>query len=283
MRMGRFATLETIRRLDPVKDHERIVFLSTCYEFPFDTTRALEFALFRTFAVPSVSALLDRTGEFAARAQKRYDDTDILVSELMEHGYSSARGLAAVRRINQLHGRFDISNDDFRYVLSTFVYEPIRWNARYGWRLMCEQERLGMFYFWREVGRLMSIRDVPEDYAAFEHFNTEYEREHVRPAATNHRVGGATREMFVGWAPWLARPLARHAIHALMDDELLEAFEFPRPSKWFQGLVRGALRMRGGLVRWLPPRRRPRLRTEMRRSLYPTGYRIEELGPPATH
>jgi hypothetical protein len=205
--MGRFATLEEIRRLDPVKDHERIVFLSTCFDFPFDTTRALEFALFRTFAVPSVSSLLDRTGEFAQRAQKRYDDTDILVSELMEYGYSSPRGQAAVRRINQLHGPFNISNDDFQYVLSTFIYEPIRWNARYGWRLMCEQERLAMFHFWREVGRLMNIRGVPDDCDAFERFNVEYERQHVRPADTNHRVG-APAEMFVSWAPWLTQPLA---------------------------------------------------------------------------
>jgi hypothetical protein len=35
-------------------------------------------------------------------------------------------------RINQMHGRFSISNDDFLYVLSTFVYEPIRWNERLG-------------------------------------------------------------------------------------------------------------------------------------------------------
>src|ERR1041384_6204039 len=127
--MSRFAILNEIRRLDPVRDHQRIVYLTTCYEFPFDTTRALEFALFRTFCVPSVSAVLDRSGEFVLRSQKRYDDTDLIVSELMEYGYDSERGRAALRRMNQIHGRFAISNDDFLYVLSTFVFETIRWNA----------------------------------------------------------------------------------------------------------------------------------------------------------
>src|SRR3954454_12803818 len=117
--------LAEIRRLDAVADHQRIVYLSCCYEFPFDTTRALEFALFRTFCVPSISALLDRTGEFGARAQKRYDDTDLIVSELMEWGYDSGRGTRALRRMNQLHGRFVIANEDFQYVLSTFVFERI--------------------------------------------------------------------------------------------------------------------------------------------------------------
>jgi hypothetical protein len=34
--------LEEIQSLDPVRDHQRIVHLDACYEFPFDTTRALE-------------------------------------------------------------------------------------------------------------------------------------------------------------------------------------------------------------------------------------------------
>src|SRR3954454_22236350 len=120
--MSRLAILNEVRSLDPVQDHQRIVFLTTCFEFPFDTTRALEFALYRTYCVPSIAALLDRTGEFAQRAQKRYDDTDIIVSELMEWGCDSPRGRAALRRMNQIHGRFDIANDDFLYVLSTFVF-----------------------------------------------------------------------------------------------------------------------------------------------------------------
>ena len=36
--------------------------------------------------------------------------------------------------MNRIHGRFEISNEDFVYVLSSFVFEPIRWNARFGWR-----------------------------------------------------------------------------------------------------------------------------------------------------
>lgn len=78
--MARNAILKEIQPLDPKKDHERIVFLSTCYDFSFDTTRALEIALFRTFCVPSISGFLDRTGEFWQRTQKRYDETDILVA-----------------------------------------------------------------------------------------------------------------------------------------------------------------------------------------------------------
>ena len=110
--MSKRTFLNSIRQLDPERDHLEIVYLDTFHEFPWDTTRSLEFALFRTFAVPSIGGLLDRTGEFAQRPQKRYDDTDLILSEILEHGYDSERGRAALRRMNRLHGRFDISNQD---------------------------------------------------------------------------------------------------------------------------------------------------------------------------
>src|SRR5206468_2819286 len=200
-------------------------------------------------------------------------------SELMEWGYDSDRGKRALRRMNQLHGRFAIANEDFLYVLSTFVYEPIRWNQRFGWRPMCEQERLGYFFFWREVGRRMNIKRLPSDYNSFERFNQDYEQKHYRFTEANQRVGAATRELFVSWFPRFLAPVVRSAIYAVLDEPLLVAFGFPRPSRLMRWLVPAALRLRGGVVRFFPPRRRPRLRTAMRHRTYPGGYTIEQLGP----
>ena len=42
--MGRFDILHEIERLDPVRDHQRIVHLSFGYEFPWDSVRSLEIA-----------------------------------------------------------------------------------------------------------------------------------------------------------------------------------------------------------------------------------------------
>jgi hypothetical protein len=145
---------------------------------------------------------------------------------------------------------------------------------------MCPEERLGMFHFWREVGRRMNIREVPESYEAFEAFNVAFERERFRFAESNRRVGEATRDLFLSWFPAPLRPLARPAIYALMDDPLIEAFGFPAPSPGVRRLVHGLLRLRARALRWAPPRRRPRLRTEMGRPTYPRGYQIDQLGPP---
>jgi hypothetical protein len=229
--------------------------------------------------VPSVAALLDSTGEFAHRAQKRYDDTDLILSTIVEQGYDSLEGRRAVRRMNQIHGRFQITNDDFLYVLSSFVHEPIRWNARFGWRPLVEKERLATFHFWRAVGHLMAIREIPEDYDELERFNVEYERRHFRRTAEAERVGRSTRDMFLAWFPSLPKRLGAPAIYALMDDRLLDAFGFPRPPRTVRAAVEGALRARGHLVRALPPRRRPRMRTRRRTRTYGRNWELEELGP----
>ena len=57
-----------IAGLDPERDYERIVFLLSYQLFQWDVERALEFALLNTYAIPSISGLLARTGEFTRRA-----------------------------------------------------------------------------------------------------------------------------------------------------------------------------------------------------------------------
>lgn len=279
MRESRY--LREIRRLDPVADHSRVVYLDTCFEFPWDTTRALELALFRTFAVPSIAALLDASGEFGRAPQKRYDDTDLILSTIVERGYDSEEGKRAIRRMNRIHGRFEISNDDFLYVLSSFVFEPIRWNARFGWRPLLETEKLATFEFWREVGRRMAIKEIPESYAELEAYNGDYERRHFGRTEHSERVGRATRDMFLAWFPWLPRRLGTRAIYALMDDPLLDAFGFPHPSRAVRRAVEASLRARGRVVALLPPRRRPRLRTRRRTRTYGREWQLEALGPPS--
>ncbi len=255
--MFRSPVLPEILSLDPQRDNQRIVFLCTRIDFPFDTVRALELALFRTFGSPRISSLLDRTGAFAHAAQKRYDDTDIIISEIMDFGYDSPRGLAAIRRMNQLHGRFDIPNEDFLYVLSTFILEPIRFNHQFGWRELTSHERLAMFYFWREVGHRMGIRDIPATFESFESFSQDYESRYFVPDPSNNRVGAATRGVFESWFPRPLRPLVRASIHALLDDAILGAFIFPRPSCLTRALLTAPLKLRSLLLRFLPRRQKP--------------------------
>ncbi|SHG87621.1 oxygenase MpaB family protein [Streptoalloteichus hindustanus] len=281
--VDRYGWLRRIVSLDPERDHQEIVRISSGFEFPWDYRKALEFALFRTYCTPSVSALLDATGEFAHRPQKRYDDTAILMAELAEHGYDSDRGRQALRVINRMHGRYVISDEDMRYVLSTFVYEPVRWVERFGWRPLTDHERLAAFHFYREVGRRMGIREIPDSYEEFERFNVEYERAHFRYGETNRHIGQYTVDLFVSWFPRPLRPLVRRCVVAMLDEPVRKSFGFRPAPAWLRRLVPAALRARSAVVRLLPPRRSSRLAHDRHNRTYPgypTGYTIAELGAP---
>jgi hypothetical protein len=267
-----------IERLDPARDFERISFLSTNYDFPWDVEKSLDLAFFKTYASPAISALLDRTGEFAARGQKRYDDTRLILAEFLDHGLDSERGRTAQRLMNRMHHRFAIANEDYLYVLSAMILEPMRWNARFGWRPYTAHERLAHFHFWSAIGRRMAIRDLPETLEAMERFNVAYERERFRYAASNRAVADATLAVFARWYPAPLRPLIRLFVQALLDDAVLDAFRYRRPSRAARAVVFGALRLRAAVLKVAPRRRRPHLNTEDRLRSYPSGYRTEELG-----
>lgn len=269
-----------IARLDPVKDCQRIVFLTSYLEFPWDMTRSLELALFRTFAVPSIAELLDRTGEFANDTLRRYDDTAIIVNEIMINGYDSDRGMDFIKRMNRIHGQYTISNDDFLYTLSTFVFEPIRWIDRFGWRSLYPHERQALFHFWREVGKRMRIENIPETFEAFEQFSRDYEVRMFANIPATQRVANATRDLLLGF--YLPKPLWKSTeplVYALMDEPLLKAMDYPMPSPQMRRRVEKLMRARAALLRLLPKNRYPRMSTLLQFPTHPDGYTVEDIGP----
>lgn len=278
--MFRDRALEEIRKLDPKQDFQRICFLSTNFDFPWDVEQSLSLAFFKTYGIPTISALLEQTGEFRERAQKRYDDTRLLLAEMFDHGIDSERGREANRRINQMHGRFEISNDDYLYVLSTFVLEPIRWNRRWGWRKYTDQELEATLEYMREVGQRMNIRAIPATLPELERWSVAYELAHFRFTESNRKVADYTLNLFLSWSARPLRPIVRLAILAVLEDALLDAFGYEHPPAWVRRLVDGGLRLRAAVVRFLPRRRKPHLVTEERITSYPRGYRLSDLGVP---
>lgn len=275
----RYARQQQIQQLDPITDHCQICHLLAGYEFPWDITRSLELAMLKTYCVPSISRLLDRTGEFHHHTQKRYDDTGLLVAEIFKWGYNSERGRESIRRMNAIHGHYPISNEDFLYVLSTFIYEPIRWNERFGWRAFAESEKLAIFYFWQTIGRKMHIYDIPSTYDEFAQYNQNYERQHFIYSDSNRRVIESTINLFLSWFPAIGRPLLRPFVHAMFDELTLIAFGYSNPPTLVRNLVENSLKLRGRVSRWFLPRNKPDFFTDSKLRSYPHGYELNDLGP----
>ncbi|MEM9781209.1 MAG: oxygenase MpaB family protein [Pseudomonadota bacterium] len=248
-------------------------------DFSWDIQTSLQFALFRTYAVPSISGLLARTGEFRARPRKRYDDTELILAEAMEHGQDSARGRQAIGRMNAMHARFRIRNDDMLYVLSTFMCEPVRWLERFGRRPMTATERQAWFDYYRALGQRMGILDIPESLDEMMRWNIDYEAASFDFAESNRQIAQTTRDLLLGmyvprWLFFAGRP----AVHALLDDRLRLSMGLPAAPAWLQHLVMAGLHARSAMLRVMPRRRKPRLLTSLPRPTYPAGYRIDYLG-----
>ncbi|WP_030776932.1 oxygenase MpaB family protein [Streptomyces sp. NRRL S-920] len=277
--MKRFERLEQIRRLDPERDFLEIYRLTATFEFPWDYTRALELALYRTYAVPSIGRLLAETAELTDRSQKRYDDTALLLDTVVEHGFGSEEGRTAIRRINQMHRSYDISNDDMRYVLCTFVVMPKRWIDTYGWRRLSRHETAAAAVYYRTLGQHMGIKEIPGTYEEFERCLDDYEEANFGWDKGAREVSDATLDLMASWYPRPLVPVLRSATLALLDEPLLRAFRYDQPGALTCSLVRGAVRLRGRVVHLMPPRSAPHYaRQNWEIKGYPDGYEVAELG-----
>ena len=251
--------------------------------FPWDTNRALELALLKTFCLPSISALLSSTGEFEQRPRKRYDDTGLMVAELLRLGPDSPGGRAVIQRLNRIHGSYAIRQADYAYVLSGFVAEPIRWMARYGWRPLQAEEQQALFRFWDHVGGLMGINERPHSLQALMALNERVEAELFRSAASNQRVAEATLAMLL--SPWPAplRPALAAGMRGLLEPGVLRSLHWRAAPGWLGSALRGCLRGRSRLLalrhRLWPPHRQ-RFYSERPTPSYGQRFALDQLGPP---
>jgi len=262
--------------------------VATCHRlagllFPWDLTRALELALLKTFCLPSISALLSSTGEFEQRPRKRYDDTGLMVAELLRHGPDSAAGAAVITRMNRIHGHYAISNDDFVYVLSGFVAEPIRWLERYGWRPLSGPEQQALFRLWCHVGARMGISDLPGSLEALLELNSRVERTVFEAAASNRRVADATLAMLLSDWPTPLQPPLKRLLRGLLEPEVTQSLQWSPAPGWLREVLRLLLRGRSALANLaqrLRPPRRTRFYSEHPTPSYGPSFQLEQLGPP---
>jgi hypothetical protein len=268
--------------LDPKHDHVAICHHLIGYDFPWEINRALELALLRTFCVPRISAILQRTGEFTHHPQKRYDDTGLILGNIIKWGYDSPQGQAAIAQMNKIHRRYAIDNADFLYVLSVMIYEPVRWNQQYGWRRFTETERQALFYFWQTVGERMHIQAIPETYEAFEAFKHTYEAENFHYSPSNAAIGEAVIALMQAWLPRVAQPIIRPLVNVMVDDPMRRALGWDAPSPAFSWTVRQFLKGRRRLLQCLPAIQRARFAIDRPSQSYPDGYQIEHLGASET-
>ncbi len=275
--------LRNIEKLNPQKDAWEIVRLSMHYEFPWDFNRALELSLYKTYAVPSIAKTLSTTNELTKRTQKRYDDTDLILSEIIEYGIEdkNGRGWRALQQMNFIHSKFNISNDDYLYVLGTFIFGIYDWINLYGYRKLIPSEELAGFYVWKKIGEQMFIKDIPDSFDEFRKFYDEYEIKNFKYTPQGASIAHATENLMLSWVLPNKHlyESGRPFLHAAMPPHLLKAFNHKEPGTALRTLVTQFLRTRSKTANLLF-RDKPYIRTrDHYYPTYPNGYDIEKLGP----
>jgi hypothetical protein len=123
-------------------------------------TLGTELALFKTFTIPTISKILASTGEFGKNVHRRSEDTGLIINEIVDTYARIQKQLnidpdtprkdikeqwerpkEAVKRLNEIHGHYNILNDDYIYTLSLFIFEPIYWVNKYDWRQLDQREK----------------------------------------------------------------------------------------------------------------------------------------------
>ncbi|KAI8137241.1 hypothetical protein BJV82DRAFT_636293 [Fennellomyces sp. T-0311] len=282
-------------------------------EFPLVCRESIEFALFKTFTVPTVSKILIGSREFEKHPLRRAEDTELILSEIIdvypriqnelinhrsvtskEKAKQYERAEVSIHRLNQLHGKYPILNDDYIFTVALFVYEPIRWINAFEWRQLDVREINAFFKVWYDIGLKMNIKNLPDTFERLIEFKQQYEQTAVRYSPSNWKVAEPTLCLLTSRLPRFMAPVIRHALPCLLEkiDRIAFGIEEPR---WFMTVaLHVTMRLRANFIRYLClPRREFWTRTPWQPekngkymptfciygTVYPEGYSISELGP----
>lgn len=232
--------------------------------------------------------ILNETRELLDNTNKRYDDTDILIREFLEHEPESKRAMVSLERMNFIHSHYQISNRDYLYVLAVFIVEPIVWIRKYGWRNPHPKEELAAYLRWKHVGEKkykdveklikdsvivhhhnihiaheMGIKSVPESFEDVEKMMESYEEKYMKYAESNKELSESTMKLLLSKIPFkcLHATFLHPIIAALCPDRLRLAMGMREPSNALQKLAPFALYMHSFINKhFVPPRSSPILR-----------------------
>jgi hypothetical protein len=231
---------------------QNIVLVSATFDMPYIMATSLSFALFRTYGIPTIAHLLVQTNQLAQLniAGRRAEDTVVLLSECLLHELDSYRARMSIARINYLHSlyRNRISNDDMVYTLSLFILEPIRWIKKYEWRTLSSIEEQARFFYYKELGIRMGIKNIPLTLIDFEKWSNNYEVKNMIYSKDNQICGEATLALMITQFPKCMQNIVRKALLSLIDERLRLSMGFEKAPIWMKYLTRFLFYIRAFLL-----------------------------------
>lgn len=229
------AVRRRIAALDPVDDHEEVARLSLEVRLgdALFVHLAYTVAFARQVAIPSIARVVHRrgTGDMMRAVRTRNDHTLLFFGEMIRNGHTSPAGRAAIDRMEEIHSRFGITDDDKLFTLASLALEARRVTDGLGIAVYTGAEDTAQFLFWKGVGEYMGLT-VPATRTAFTAWSRDYERAHA-----GYTDGGRALvdQLFADWHRWFPGPLRRFADPLLLlalGADLRAVHRLPEPPAW---------------------------------------------------
>ena len=155
---------DQLAALDPVADSDRI-YHHLLRAFRAEARVVETLAINRIATWEALALFLRSTREAERNPVGRFFDTYGLFANYFEWGEASERGVRAVERMNQIHGRYYLPNEGMKYVLLNTAFTWLDGIDRIGHRALAPIEREGFFQAHIRLGRAMHIAELSGDQA----------------------------------------------------------------------------------------------------------------------
>jgi len=199
--------------------------------------------LLRTMAIRSMVSRLYSGSLLRTQTFERLKRTRELVATLIVDGLDGARAKEALRRIEHAHRGVQASNDEFRYVLSVFFLEPLRFNGEFGTVPFTPAELELLHAFWMQVGERMRIERLLPSLEEWSRFRLEFESVNLGRTDQGRALARSSLYEVVRLViPRGMQELTRQTLLATMDPRVREALDLPQ-ARVPLALSLGALRV----------------------------------------
>ena len=233
-----------IEELDPVVGNEEATHLSleVRYGDAVFAHAAYTVAFARQVAIPSIARILYRTGtgDMMHDVRRRNEDTLLFFGEMLHHGHSSEYGRSVIDRMEQIHSRFGITDDDKLYTLGSLAFEPDRIVEHLGLNVFTDNEREARFHFWCQVGEYMGL-DVPQTREGFLRWTFDYEAGYEYTDGARKIVDQLFLDWQERWFPGHTKRLADGILLSVFTEDLRALHRLPDPSAGYRRVVPPAI------------------------------------------
>ncbi len=197
-------------------------------------------------AVPSIAKMLYRNGEgqIFKNPAKRVNDTWIYFGELFQH-FDNDQGQVVIQQINQAHRHFPIPNHLNLYTLSTMICIPKRSGIKFaGQNVLTKDQFRAIYLFWKRIGELMGIEDIPKNEDALFGWCLQYEQEQYQYTEAGQKITIALAEEFsTRWFPSFLNHLGQQVFYSILPIHLIGIHQIQKPNPLVRWMTLFLLRL----------------------------------------